>query len=151
MRVEFNEEAFARERRACCSRGGARVGGGYEPRAAPLYTKAAMMAPLYDWTGFYIGGHAACSWTHSDGQTMNLANGLLFTPSSSNSSAFHGGGQIGYDYMLPSRIVLGVVGTLSSGSQNSSTNIGFQEINTTDGKTETYSPNIDTPLPAPRP
>jgi outer membrane immunogenic protein len=111
------------------------------PGAAPVYTKAAMMAPLYDWTGFFIGGHVAYGWTHSDGQTMNLANGLLFTPSSSNSSAFHGGGQIGYDYMLPSRIVLGVSATISSGSNNSSTNVGFKEINTSDGKTD-YTANV---------
>jgi outer membrane immunogenic protein len=111
------------------------------PMPAPVYTKAPMMAPLYDWTGFYIGGHASYGWTHSDGQTMNLANGLLFTPSSSNSSAFHGGGQIGYDYMLPSRIVFGVSATVSSGSSNSSTNVGFKEITTSDGKTD-YSVNV---------
>jgi opacity protein-like surface antigen len=98
--------------------------------------KAPAMAPLYDWTGFYIGGHAAYSWAHSDGQTTDLANGRVFTPSSSNASAFHGGGQIGYDYMLPSRVVLGIVGTLSSGSHNSSTNVGFREISTSDGKTD---------------
>jgi outer membrane immunogenic protein len=104
--------------------------------AAPIYTKAPAMAPLYDWTGFYIGGHAADSWTHSDGQTMNTANGRLFTPSSNNMSGFHGGGQIGYDYMLPSRIVLGIVATVSSGSHNSSTNVGFNEISTSEGKTD---------------
>jgi outer membrane immunogenic protein len=102
----------------------------------PVYMKAPAMAPLYDWTGFYIGGRAGYSWAHSDGQTTDLANGRVFAPSSSNSSAFHGGGQIGYDYMLPARIVLGVVGTLSSGSHNSITNVGFREISTSDGKTD---------------
>ena len=107
----------------------------------PVYMKAPAMAPLYDWTGFYIGGHAAYSWSHSNGQTMDTANGRLFLPSSSNGSRFHGGGQIGYDYMLPSRIVLGIVGTITSGSHNSSTNVGFKEISTSDGKTD-YSGNV---------
>lgn len=109
--------------------------------AAPVYTKATTVAPLYDWTCFYIGGHAAYGWTHSDGQTMDTANGRLFTPSSNDTSAFHGGGQIGYDYMLASRVVLGIVAGVSSGTHNSSTNFGFNEISTTDGKTD-YSGTV---------
>jgi opacity protein-like surface antigen len=107
----------------------------------PVYMKAPAVAPLYDWTGFYIGGRAGYSWWHSNGQTEDTANGRLFLPSSSNGSSFHGGGQIGYDYMLPSRIVLGIVGTLNSGSHNSSTNVGFKEISTSDGKTD-YTGNV---------
>jgi outer membrane immunogenic protein len=80
---------------------------------APLFVPAPQ--PLYDWTGFYVGGHASYSWTHSSGQTMNTANGQLFAPSSNDTSAAHGGGQIGYDYMTASRVVLGVVAEFTSG------------------------------------
>jgi opacity protein-like surface antigen len=80
---------------------------------APLFVPAPQ--PLYDWTGFYVGGHASYSWTHSSGQTMNTANGQLFAPSSNDTSAAHYGGQFGYDYMTASRVVLGVVAEFTSG------------------------------------
>jgi opacity protein-like surface antigen len=42
--------------------------------------------PLYDWTGFYVGGHASYSWTHTESQTTNTANGRLFAPTSGDTS-----------------------------------------------------------------
>jgi opacity protein-like surface antigen len=83
------------------------------PAPAPVPFQATQ--PMYDWTGFYVGGHASYSWTRSEGQTMNTANGQLFAPGSSDSSAAHGGGQIGFDYMTASRVVLGVVADFTSG------------------------------------
>ncbi|HEY6258201.1 MAG TPA: outer membrane beta-barrel protein [Xanthobacteraceae bacterium] len=105
------------------------------PAPAPVYTKAPAVAPPYDWTGFYIGGHATYSWSHSEGQTTDTANGFLFAPGSGNTSGFHGGGQIGFDYMMPSRIVLGVVADVSSGGHNSNTFVGPHVTVTGEGKT----------------
>src|SRR5262249_43966711 len=80
------------------------------PAPAPVpYYKAPAMEPAYDWTGFYIGGHFTYSWSNSTGQTTNLANGHVSAPNSTDTSAAHGGAQIGYDYMLPSRVVIGIL------------------------------------------
>src|SRR5271169_1560555 len=76
------------------------------PAPGPYY-KAPAFAPQYDWTGFYLGAHALYSWSHNNFQTEDTATGHEFAPGSNNTSAPHFGGQIGYDYMLPSRWVLG--------------------------------------------
>src|SRR5215467_11341461 len=73
---------------------------------APYY-KAPAFAPQYDWTGFYLGAHATYSWSHNNFQGENTATGQEFTPGTSDTSGAHFGGQIGYDYMLPSRWEIG--------------------------------------------
>jgi outer membrane immunogenic protein len=106
--------------------------------AAPgPYYKAPAFAPQYDWTGFYLGAHATYSWSHGHGQTEDTATGQEFAPGTSNTSAPHFGGQIGYDYMLPSRWVLGVVADINSGIDRTTTftsaNGKFQTENESDG------------------
>jgi outer membrane immunogenic protein len=105
---------------------------------APVYTKAPMMAPLYDWTAFYIGGHAGFRWAHTDSTTTNTPTGFVFAPGSGDTSAFFGGGQIGFDYMMPSRIVFGVVADVSSGSSNTTTtsNAAGTVVETVQGKSD---------------
>ncbi len=60
--------------------------------------------PYYDWTGFYVGGHAAYSLGH--------ANSTLSDPDpTASSNAFnsqYGGLQAGYNYVLPSQLLLGI-------------------------------------------
>ena len=106
------------------------------PAPAPVYTKAPTMAPLYDWTGFYIGGRGVYSWTHTDFTTTNTVTGVAFAPTSEDRSAAHGGGQIGFDYMTPSRIVLGVVADVILGTSNSTTtsNVAGTLVETLRGK-----------------
>ena len=64
--------------------------------AARPYTKApppiAAAAPIYNWTGFYIGGHVGGAF---GGENNILAPG--FTGGSSNDGVFMGGVQVGYD------------------------------------------------------
>jgi opacity protein-like surface antigen len=92
------------------------------PAPAPVYPKVpVMVAPAYDWTGFYIGGHVAYSWVHTNSTTTDIATGVVFAPVTEDTSHFHGGGQIGFDYMMPSRIVFGVVADFSTGPSNSTT------------------------------
>jgi opacity protein-like surface antigen len=81
-----------------------------------------MVAPAaYDWTAFYIGGHVANSWVHTDATTTDAFTGAFVASTSEDKSHFHGGGQIGFDYMMPSRIVFGVVADFTSGTSTSTT------------------------------
>ncbi len=69
----------------------------------PVKAPAAPTA-YYDWTGLYVGGHAAYS--------LGRANSTLSDPNpTASSNAFgslYGGLQAGYNYVLPSRLLLGI-------------------------------------------
>jgi outer membrane immunogenic protein len=58
------------------------------------------------WTGFYVGGNLDWDWGSSNSTTTNLNTGVVRSGSGSG-YAFGGGGHFGYDYMLPSNLVLG--------------------------------------------
>jgi outer membrane immunogenic protein len=75
--------------------------------AARPYTKApppiAAAAPIYNWTGFYIGGHVGGAF---GGENNILAPG--FTGGSSNDGVFMGGVQVGYDTQFAPNWVFGL-------------------------------------------
>jgi opacity protein-like surface antigen/outer membrane receptor protein involved in Fe transport len=74
------------------------------------------MAPGdYDWTGFHVGAHARDSWSTTAGSTVNTVTGAASASIYANPPDWHGGIQVGYDTMLPSRLVLGVEADVSSG------------------------------------
>jgi opacity protein-like surface antigen len=101
--------------------------------AAPAYkAPRPVTTPLVDWTGFYVGGHINESWAHSSGTTYDTTTGAALSTGSDNLSKFHGGGQIGYDYMLPSRFVVGVLADVNSGSSSSSTFSNHTDSSKTD-------------------
>ena len=73
------------------------------PAKAPVYTKApAYVEPVYDWTGFYIGGNIGYSWGNSNG-TLSLIDPASGATLNSTATKFRmdgviGGGQIGYNW-----------------------------------------------------
>ena len=71
-------------------------------------------AANYDWTGFYIGAHVDGTWSNTAGSTVNTATGAT-SAINGNSSDGHGGIQLGFDYMMPSRVVIGLSADISSG------------------------------------
>src|SRR3982074_2472345 len=85
--------------------------------ARPAYTKApAYMAPIYNWTGFYIGGHI--------GGAFEDNNGFIGTTNNSNNGRFLGGIQGGADYQFAPNWVLGIEAEFSwLGSNNN--NVAF--------------------------
>lgn len=89
------------------------------PSSAP--PPAPMMAapPPYNWTGFYAGGHIDWSWGHDNFTATDTATGAAVSSGSSNATTFHGGGQIGYDLMFPSNIVIGASAALNWGNGSS--------------------------------
>jgi outer membrane immunogenic protein len=70
--------------------------------AARPYTKAPppIAAPIYNWTGFYIGGHIGAAFGND-----NNFNGLVV--SNNNDARFLGGVQGGFDYQFAPNWVLG--------------------------------------------
>src|SRR4051812_35335071 len=70
--------------------------------AARPYTKAPppVMAPIYNWTGFYIGGHIGAAFGND-----NNFNGLVV--GNNNDARFLGGVQGGFDYQFAPNWVLG--------------------------------------------
>jgi outer membrane immunogenic protein len=70
------------------------------------YTKAPVyVAPVYNWTGFYIGGNVGYSWGRSS-DLSTLSNGagtILFADAvNSNMDGVVGGGQAGYNWQMSS-------------------------------------------------
>ncbi|MCS3725852.1 outer membrane protein [Bradyrhizobium betae] len=95
------------------------------------YTKAPAYAePLFNWTGFYVGGHIGGAWTNE--QAINNGIGAPFGdlgPGDSfrqRSSGIMGGAQIGYNWQA-NNYVFGMEGTIS-GLDNKGT-----AVNTTIG------------------
>jgi opacity protein-like surface antigen/outer membrane receptor protein involved in Fe transport len=87
-------------------------------RALPTYQPP---APNYDWTGFYIGAYADGSWRRSSGSAVNALTGAPFSAAGGSTSQWGGGVQLGFDYMLPSRVVLGAAVDMSSGGSKTAT------------------------------
>jgi len=81
--------------------------------ARPVYTKAPAYAaePIYNWTGFYIGGHVAGAFDGGNSFTGTLGNG--------NNGRFLGGLQAGADYQFAPNWLVGIEGQYSwLGSNN---------------------------------
>jgi opacity protein-like surface antigen len=78
-------------------------------------------AANYDWTGFYVGAHVGSSRTKTTASAIDAATGVSVVPANVSPPDWHGGIQVGYDYMTPSRVVLGVTADVSSGSRQTAT------------------------------
>jgi high affinity Mn2+ porin len=86
--------------------------------AVVLPTKAPPPAQaVSDWTGFYFGGHLGYAGGNSNFTTAPGLGGALDLYQSfdafKDTGSYFAGLQAGYDYMLPNRIVLGVVADAS--------------------------------------
>jgi len=74
--------------------------------AADLPVKAPMIsAPAYNWTGFYLGGHAGGAWSTTD---WTFFNGVGSEGFSQDSSSWIAGAQVGYLYQFSPNWVVGV-------------------------------------------
>ena len=62
------------------------------------------ISSAYEWAGFYVGGHVAYSLGRADSTLSDPAP----TPSSNAFGSLYGGLQAGYNYVLPSRVLLGI-------------------------------------------
>ena len=81
---------------------------------ARTYTKAPpAYAPIYNWTGFYIGGHV--------GGAFDGNNGFTGTTNSGNDGRVFGGLQAGADYQFAPNWVMGLEGQYSWLGSNNNT------------------------------
>jgi outer membrane immunogenic protein len=93
---------------------------------SPMYSKAALKAPVYSWTGFYAGVHLGGGWSEDDPFfTMQRFTGGANTPhplqaGSVESSFAFGGGQAGYNWQSAAW-VFGLETDLSAGSNGKQT------------------------------
>ena len=76
-----------------------------------------VIVPLYNWTGFYIGGNLGGAW--ASGTLTDNFTDARFT---GNHSGFIGGGQIGYNWQVAPLFVLGVEGMFDGTSIGKSSN-----------------------------
>jgi outer membrane immunogenic protein len=88
--------------------------------AADMAVKAPPPAPVYSWTGWYVGGNVGYSWGKADSEfnvdpvTVSiLGGGSVTIPRSAGSDPLDlngiiGGGQIGYNWQLSRNLVAGL-------------------------------------------
>jgi outer membrane immunogenic protein len=89
------------------------------PAPAPVYTKAPPPLPLYNWTGFYLGGNLGAAWGQSN--LTDTLTGLNFSRTSN--AVFTGGGQVGFNYQVSS-VVFGVEGDFDWLANNNNNGTG---------------------------
>ena len=69
------------------------------PAKAPVYRAPVAVAPVWNWSGIYIGGHAGGAWANTAFNSNSFSGCAVFTtqcdPVNSKASGGIGGGQIG--------------------------------------------------------
>ena len=70
------------------------------PVKAPVY-KAPVVAPMHNWTGFYLGLNAGYSWGKQSNSLQTPAGAIVSGNSNNDKiNGFIGGGQIGYNWQI---------------------------------------------------
>jgi outer membrane immunogenic protein len=101
------------------------------PVRAPVYTKAPVyVEPVFNWTGFYLGGNVGYSWGNSDNSTTIdrfltglplLGTAIGTNTSSNNANGVIGGAQAGYNWQMSNWLVGLEADIQGSGERGSST------------------------------
>ena len=76
------------------------------PAPAPI-PPPAYLPPVYNWTGFYIGGNIGAGWSGLSDTNTNFSDTLGSTFSAATNVQFLGGGQVGVNYEFANGIVIG--------------------------------------------
>jgi len=89
------------------------------PAPAPI-PPPAYLPPVYNWTGFYVGGNIGAGWSGLSDTNTNFSDTLGSTFSAATNAQFLGGGQVGVNYMFANGIVIGAEAMFDwlSNSQN---------------------------------
>jgi outer membrane immunogenic protein len=86
--------------------------------AADLIPPPVYAAPVYNWTGFYIGGNIGAGWSGLSSTNFSDTLGSSFT--APTNVQFLGGGQVGANYQFSNGVVIGAEAMFDwlSNSQN---------------------------------
>jgi outer membrane immunogenic protein len=85
----------------------------------PMLTKAPVMAPVYNWSGFYLGVNGGYSWGRSS--TDFTITGAAVGSASQNLDGWLGGAQIGYNWQVQT-FVFGVEADIQATGQKGTFN-----------------------------
>ena len=69
----------------------------------------------------HVGEHLDHATSNTSSSAINTVSGAAGAPGDLGPSDWHGGLQLGYDYMFSSRVVLGIEGDVSSGGSKATT------------------------------
>jgi outer membrane immunogenic protein len=83
------------------------------PIRGPVYM-GPVAAPLFNWSGFYLGGHAGYGWGKYDVDTATVVGGVVVDTASNsfNLDGWLAGGQIGFNWQV-NQLVYGIEGDMS--------------------------------------
>jgi outer membrane immunogenic protein len=100
--------------------------------ARQAYTKAPppVLAPVYSWTGFYVGGNIGGGWSEDSGATRCTEAGVVNGPSCQNvpggtinGSGVIGGVQAGYNWQVSPNWLIGVEADIQGADIKGSTTL----------------------------
>ncbi len=113
----------------------------------PVLTKAppvqpAPVSPVYNWTGFYLGGNVGYGWSHRDFTNTITATLGDIQRSGSNSGnddgrGWLGGGQVGFNYQFLGSWVAGIEADIDAAHITSSTSACFTGVTAVCGTRDT--------------
>jgi outer membrane immunogenic protein len=107
------------------------------PAAPPQVAPVAYAPPVYNWTGFYIGGNVGAGFAHS-----SWADPFIGTHDTFDKTGFIGGGQVGVNWQI-NALVLGIEGDFDWTSLKGSGHDSFANtINTETQWTSTVTGRI---------
>lgn len=92
--------------------------------ARQAYKAPPAAAPMFSWTGFYIGGHVGYGWGNNDFTDPTGYFGTAGATYGNDSDGFLGGLQAGFDYQFAPNWVLGIEGQVSWSNIDGSTTFG---------------------------
>jgi outer membrane immunogenic protein len=103
--------------------------------AADMSVKAPIApvpAPIYSWTGFYVGGNIGYSWGKGDAnfyEPSSPSNHVpYFISGSQNLDGVIGGGQIGFNWQSDKRWVFGLEADFQGSGQKGSNNFSYPYV-----------------------
>ncbi len=98
------------------------------PRKAPAALPPP--APVYNWTGFYVGVNGGWGWTNTEATVAQTGGTLDFNPATlstrANGALF--GGQLGYNYQFGSNWVLGIEGDFDGTGMSKSAGVLYPSL-----------------------
>lgn len=94
-----------------------KIDGGFGPAPGPvapagIIQDPSLLAPVWNWSGFYLGGHLGGTWGRKELQPTSGFFGFVAAPGRGDIDGFVGGGQAGVNYQI-ANWVLGVEGAYS--------------------------------------